>query len=224
MVINSLWISGELTKHQLLTVRSFIDHGHSFKLWTYEDIQIDGVEVRDAREILPESEIFYYKHLEPSFKFGGIAERLKAELLYAVGGWHVDMDVTCLKPFDFKADYVFAPHKLGMVGNIIKAPAKSKFAEYYLKWTKTINEHNTNFERSIEGLYAAAVFLNLTDHIQPPTVFGRDENDYVLPLLKQTTLSPDSRRYAIHWMGAMGHVKNYEPNSFYDSLLKKYSL
>jgi len=79
--IYSFWISGVLKNINHLTIRSFQNHGHKFVIYAYEPFGLTGdCEVRDAREILPESEIFYYKNMlggNPNFKFGGIAERLK---------------------------------------------------------------------------------------------------------------------------------------------------
>ena len=34
--IQSFWIEGEFTRHQLLTVHSFLQHGHKFVLYAYE--------------------------------------------------------------------------------------------------------------------------------------------------------------------------------------------
>lgn len=228
MLINSLWISGELQPINHLCIKSFLAHNHNFILWSYDlTLQVD-CELRDAREILPESEVFYYKNMNGGgnqWKFGGIAERLKAELLYAVGGWHVDLDVVCLKSFDtLKEDYVFAPHPLGIVGNIICAPAKSEFAKLYLDWTKTIDENNRQWSKSFEGLNVAAKKLKLLQFKQPISTFGIDDENYILPLLKNTNLIPPKERFAIHWCGAMQWYQNYEVGSFFESLLEKYNL
>lgn len=230
MKIYSLWISGKLSDVNLLTIRSFKAHGHELIIYAY-DLQgmVGDCEVRDAREILPESEIFYYKNMNgggEQWKFGGIAERLKAEMLYQLGGWHIDLDVTCLKPFDEldKLEYVFAPHPSGIIGNIIKAPAKSEFAKQYLAHTKTIDENNRQWTKSFEGLNTAAKRLKLLHHKQPIGTFGMDDNQYIVPLLKDSNLVPPATRYAIHWCGAMQWYKNYEEGSFYESLLEKYNI
>lgn len=228
MQINSLWISGPLKPINYLTIKSFQDHGHEFILWSY-DLTLDvPCEVRDAREILPESEIFYYKNMNGGgnqWKFGGIAERLKAELLYAIGGWHVDLDVTCLKSFDdLNAHYVFAPHPAGIIGNIIKCPAKSDFAKHYLEHTKTINADNREWTKSFAGLQTALKKYKLEKYIQPISTFGIDEDAYIVPLLQDSDMVPPPSRHAIHWCGAMQWFESFEENSFYESLLQKYNL
>lgn len=234
MTIHSFWISGELQPINYLCIKSFLEHGHDFHLYTYEkDLKVD-CKVLDARTIMPESEIFYYKNMmdgKPHFKFGGIAERLKAELLYKLGGWHVDLDVVCLKPFDTLTNpFVFRPLGNSIIANIIKAPAKCEFSRYYLDWTKTINADNTEWSKSHEGLKYGLEVKNLREYIVGKEIFGVDELEWLQPLFK--TIEYDyqieyiKNCYAIHfcqaWLVELGLDKNYEQGSFYDSLLKKY--
>ena len=87
-----------------LTIRSFLKHGHEFHLYTYGNIAglPDGCIVHDASEILPASAIAKFQCL------ANFADLFRLALLYRMGGWWVDMDVCCLRPFEFKADYVFS--------------------------------------------------------------------------------------------------------------------
>ncbi len=54
------------------------------------------------------------------------SDLFRARLLYALGGIWIDMDVLCLRPFDFEQPYVFRSHRLGAVMNVIKCPPKSR--------------------------------------------------------------------------------------------------
>jgi hypothetical protein len=181
-VIHSLWISGPLKPLNQLTIRSFKKHGHELVLYSYDPSVTQECEVRDAHEIVPRDEVFYYKRMlggNPNFKFGGIAERLKAEMLYRLGGWHVDLDVTCLKSFDeLPAPYVIRPHVNGVVGNIIKAPAESELARRYAAHTRTITADNTVWESSFAGLNAIVAELGLSAFVVPREVLGDDGPDY----------------------------------------------
>lgn len=226
MKVHSFWIKGELQKVNKLTIKSFQQQGHEFIIYSYVDLPDAGCEVRDANKILDKSNIYLYKNLPERFQLGGFAERLKAEMLFQLGGWHVDMDVTCLKSFSEldKREYVFRPHKLGAVGNIIKAPRSSDVSKMYLKWAKSINEHNTDFEKSIIGLYSAIVFLDLQIHIVSARTFGLDEDKYFVPFIQNAGAIPDKDIHAIHWCGALGHVANYDDGSFIHSLYKKYGI
>lgn len=224
--IHSFWISGKLQPINLLTIRSFQKHGHKFVIYAYEPFGLTGdCEVRDAREILPESEIFYYKNMlggNPNFKFGGIAERLKAEMLFQLGGWHVDLDVTCLKSFnDLTGDYVLRPHEKGVVGNIIKAPKHSELARRYVEHTKTIDENNLIWEKSFIGLNQIVSDLGLEKYILPKEILGDDSDAYYKPFLKANN-KPNDELCAVHWCAARD--LEYEENSFYQTLLKQYNL
>lgn len=244
--IYSFWISGKLQPINLLTIRSFQKHGHEIILYAYDVSVTNECEVRDARLILPESEIYYYKNMaggNPNFKFGGIAERLKAEMLFRLGGWHVDLDVTCLKNFntaknflssegwEFKKDgsfitpeYILRPHNEGgIVANIIKAPAGSEFARRYVEHCKTIDENNTQWTKSFRGLNKIIADLQLEKYILPKEILGDDSSEYWEKFLKAGS-KPNPELHAIHNCGAMARYNNYEKESYFESLLKEYNL
>lgn len=238
--IHSFWISGSLSEMNLLTIKSFLANGHDFHLYAYakdehiRQLYDNGLypEFRDgtfkifaADEIIPESQIYYYKNMaggNPAFKFGGFAERLKAEMLFKLGGFHVDLDVSCLKPFDFESDYVLRPHNSGgIVANIIKAPAGSEFARRYVEHTKTINAENRDWEKSFKGLNQIVKDLDLEKYILPANVLGDDSDLYYRNFTKKG-FEPNPELHAIHHCAA--RQLEYEPGSFYESLLIKYNL
>lgn len=233
--IHSFWISGALKPLNLLTIKSFLAHGHDFVLYAYdmntillhnpELLEYKNLSILDAREILPESEIFYYKNMmggNPNFKFGGIAERLKAEMLFQLGGWHVDLDVTCLSAFDFPDEYVLRPHNThAVVGNIIRAPKWCELARRYVEHTKTIDENNRIWEKSFLGLNDIVRDLGLERFIKPREVLGNDSDEYWKMFLKAGSEVPAQLK-AVHWCAAMNYA--CEPDSVLDNLYKKYSL
>lgn len=57
--VTSLWVGGELPMMSVLCIKSFLDHGHAFQLFTYRNYDNipAGTLVRDARDILPEEAI-----------------------------------------------------------------------------------------------------------------------------------------------------------------------
>ena len=252
--IHSFWISGPLSEMNLLTIKSFLANGHEFVLYTYDkyvvadaiddDLICGGFIIKDASEILPESEIYYYKNMaggNPAFKFGGFAERLKAEMLFKLGGWHVDLDVTCLHNFNdinvsilktasvgistahyIYPDYVLRPHNNGgIVANIIKAPAGSEFARRYVEHTKTIDAENRDWEKSFKGLNQIVKDLNLEKYVLPANILGDDSDLYYRNFTKKG-FEPNPELHAIHHCAA--RQLEYEKGSFYESLLIKYNL
>ena len=98
-IIQSLWIGGTLSKMEQLSAKSFIDHGHTYHLYTYGETNNipEGVIVKDGNEILPENEIFRYKNGSVS----AFSNYFRFMLLYKKGGYWADTDLICVKPFKF---------------------------------------------------------------------------------------------------------------------------
>lgn len=96
-IFQSFWWGGSITPYEALCMRSFIDHGHSYHLYTYAlDLKVpNGVILRDAAELLPKEDYFEYDgpgRGSPS-AFSNI---FRYKLLAIIGGWWVDADVICL--------------------------------------------------------------------------------------------------------------------------------
>lgn len=94
-----------MTRLERLSIASFLDAGHAYHLYTYEDVDgvPAGVTVRDAGEILPREKI--YRHRSGSLAL--FADEFRWELLRARGGWWVDTDMLCVRPFEFGEELVF---------------------------------------------------------------------------------------------------------------------
>lgn len=126
--IQSLWIGSRLSNLERLTIRSFQRQGHPFHLYVYDPV--DGVpagtRIVDAGEILPASRIFQYRSAK---SYAGFANLFRYKLLHERGGWWADLDVVCLRPFDFAADYVFSSEEDGPVrtvtSGVFKAPPRA---------------------------------------------------------------------------------------------------
>lgn len=104
-VIQSFWVGEKLNLIGRMSAASFLKAGHRLVLHTYDEVADvpAGVELSDASNILPrqafESKFKSISHAIDFFKCAMLVER---------GGWWSDLDVICLKPWDFKDDYVFA--------------------------------------------------------------------------------------------------------------------
>jgi hypothetical protein len=116
-----------------LCIRSFLANGHGFDLYVYRPVDgaPPGMALRDANEILPESRIFRYSNRD---SVAGFANYFRYKLLLERGGWWVDTDVICLKPFDFGHETVFASEMNGeheiRSSAAIRVPPGSDFARY----------------------------------------------------------------------------------------------
>lgn len=94
----SFWAGETLTPYERLCLRSFIDHGHAFDLYTFESgLEVPaGVNVRDAREVLPRDGFFVYRDGPGKGSPAAFANLFRYKLLADNGGWWVDTDVVCL--------------------------------------------------------------------------------------------------------------------------------
>ena len=132
--IQSLWIGPKLSTMEQLSIRSFLANGHEFHLYAYDAIEgvPEGATVLDAGRILPPSRIFRYTG---NGSVAGFANFFRYKMLLDLGGWWVDTDTVCLRPFDFPGmDHVVSSERVSgapVIDNaILKAPAGSPLMEY----------------------------------------------------------------------------------------------
>lgn len=100
-VIQSLWIGNRLSAMERLAIQSFLANGHDFHLYCYNDVEglPAGTVVRDGNDILPESRIFAYADGFAKGSHAAFSNHFRYKLLLERGGWWVDTDVVCLRPF-----------------------------------------------------------------------------------------------------------------------------
>jgi mannosyltransferase OCH1-like enzyme len=131
--VQSLWVGTELSTLERLSIASFLQHGHEYHLYVYGDVQNipDGTTIKDGREILDESRIFRYKTHN---SFSAFANFFRYKLLLEKGGWWVDADTVCLRPFDFTREYVFSSECFGarefVNCGVVKVPPGSPAMAY----------------------------------------------------------------------------------------------
>ncbi len=126
-IIQSLWIGESLSKVERLCVQSFLDNGHEFRLYVYDEVQNipDGCVIKDANDILPSSTIFKYKN----GGYGGFSNWFRYAMLCKVGGFWVDMDVVCIKPFDFGDEFIVGRSTFSITGTAVLGGKVAVFAE-----------------------------------------------------------------------------------------------
>lgn len=244
MNVNSLWIGESFTLLEKLTLKSFIDYGFNFNLWVYNKNLAkycpDGVKICDAREILDESKIFRYKGggdcREGSL--GGFSDLFRYYLLYKIGGMYVDMDVTCLAPFEITGEYGFRPHSNTIaVANILKSPKNSDFLGRCIELTEQqIDSSNTNWVKPVEIFSNVVKEYKFEKYIFPYEYFGCDSaTDTQCYKHKNYFLYREKLpRYGLHWCrecsyGTWSYADRYnwddpKPLSVYYNLLLKHQL
>lgn len=220
-IINGLWIGKNLSAIELLCINSFLANGHEFHLWVYDAIETplpEKVILEDATKIIPREKVFCYKYSDQfghgKGSYAGFSDIFRYKLLYEYGGWWVDMDVTCLKHFDFDNPYVFRiHHDLPVVGNIMKCPARSELMKCcYEQASLQIDENNTDWHKPIQILNDHIKELGLSDYVRD--LSNHDKWNDVRKLLYRSTKIPDEW-YAIHWINEEWRRNNMNKNEFY---------
>ncbi|MCB9186639.1 MAG: hypothetical protein H6601_07825 [Flavobacteriales bacterium] len=237
-VINSLWIGSNLSSLELLTLNSFVAKGHEFHLWVYEDLKVDlpkGVVAKDANEIITRDRVFQRKLADPNYGIGKgsfgspFSDLFRYYLLYQVGGWWVDMDVTCLKPFNCQKPYFFRSHPiLPMIGNVMKTPKGSELMKRtYEQTLSECSESTKEWLKPNKILNTHLAQLGLSSYIQPD-LGNHDWWEDVAPYLRKAQSVPKEWIF-IHWMNE--EWRNREINKFeaiegsvYQLLLANYGI
>jgi len=116
-VIQSFWHGADISVLERLSMSSFLSFGHPFHLYTYDEVKGVplGVEQRDAGSIIPRTSLF--TNLKGSV--GIFADWFRQELLFDRGGFWVDLDVVCLRPFVFAENDVYGLESRGTVSNAV---------------------------------------------------------------------------------------------------------
>ena len=107
--VKTLWIGDSLELFEQLSLKSFLSCGHDVEIFTYGEVENipAGANVRDANEIIPENEIFYYEDGKHRKGLGAFSNWFRYRMLNREGGIWVDTDIICLRGFDFSSDVFF---------------------------------------------------------------------------------------------------------------------
>jgi hypothetical protein len=234
-----MWIGNKMGALELLTLKSFLNHGCEFHLWLYEEVDVEipsGIIVEDASEIIPRENIFRYPNdSKIDWKGGkgscaGFSDIFRYKLLYEKGGWWVDMDVTCLSPLVVYDHYFFRGHaQLSLVGNIMKVPLRSPLMRYcYDRAVAEVDVHNKEWHKPIEILCKGVEKFGLQQNIH----YGRGNMDHSTENILYITQNYDLPQawFYMHWMNSWMSVSKYSASyyvvkeSALHRLLEKYDL
>ena len=245
-IIQSLWIGPTLSNLEILSMKSFLFHNHIYHLYTYNEIDNvpEGVVIRDAREILPETEIFSYANGSVS----AFSNMFRYKMLFDKGGYWVDADVVCMKRFDFKEPYIIATEPKGNYNvstlnpSLIKAPVKSfgMFAGYKFCQDKKEDVLNGKIQWNLGPVSFSFLTKesNLLQYARPWNVFNSHQSaDWYSILMNPTRLYREYKdkigkefnklaildinkkhkeNYAIHLYNEMWRSKGCDKNDVYE--------
>lgn len=243
--IQSLWIGGQLSKVELLCIQSFLDHGHAFHLYCYEEIENipKGTQLYDARCILPEDKIFRFKEGWGKGSVAGFADLFRLLLLQHNGGWWVDMDIICLNPFLFGQETIICSSYEGEYGSlanncVIKAPKNNYFINYCINELAKTELEKMDFGSAGPFLFQKAIKQLHAKHLIVPyqyfnpiswkfideLILGKISTvnklkEYARPVLKPQTMpgrKVGANSYAVHLWNEVWRSNNFDKNAQYD--------
>lgn len=218
--IQSLWIGNALTNLEKLCAQSFMDHGHAFHLYTYGNLKgiPAGVVIKDGNEILPADKIFRHK----GGSVAGFADWFRYALLAGHGGWWVDMDVVCIRPFTFGGDLVLEEGGDGLYTNsVIRAP---KGHPLMLEMQRACREHKKRegsrfgFVGGPRPLTRAILKLELQSFAMPCTYYGAggNWNTYCDKTFASGIDALSKDVHSIHFGNASASKNIFDKNARYD--------
>ncbi len=245
-VVQGFW-SGPLTTMERLSMASFLANGHRYALYCYDEPAgvPAGVEVRDAREILPESEPATFRCAQQ------FSDAFRVALLLKKGGWYSDLDSICIKPLTFPAPCVlYRDHDESTISLALsKAPAGAPFLQHCYSYVQSLSKDERQRlswqEIGTDLILGAVEYFHLTDFAQPGCTFDPVGPERVRELVDPAAQFDLSQSYAIHlFHAAWNHGPSdstgkgfdlglrpgdslltdaeYPPDSLYEKLKRRY--
>lgn len=233
-IVQALWIGSDLSAMEHLSISSFLSNGHEYHLYVYDNLGNvpAGTIVKDGREILPSSMIFQYQEHK---SYSAFSNFFRYKLLLEKGGWWVDTDLVCLKPFDFPEEYVFSSEravgKEFINSGAIKAPPASEPMAYAWEICQRADPQELKWGEVGPKLMATAISqFSLERYVRRSEVFCPiGYSDWLSILEPNFVWDFREATHAVHLWNEFwrrnGRDKNrqYHPTCLYEQLRKKYS-
>ena len=178
--IQGLWIGSELSLIEQLSIQSFLQNGHPYHLYVYDEVKRipPGVKVLDANKIIPYSEAFQIASGEGEGSYSAFANIFRYKLLSENGGWWVDLDVICLRPFIFHDSLVLSSESKEDGGRkicngILKTSTECCFiADCYNKAIQLPKERVQFGDTGFKLFEPLVAKHNLSNMVKAPDVFN----------------------------------------------------
>lgn len=231
-LFQSFWHGERLPKFVALSIKSFLDHGHDYHLYSYSELRElpAGAQLLDAGRILSSDRVFYYR--QPNGSQGSVSafsNLFRYDLLRRNGGWWVDTDVVCMSSDVPSTDTFWGWQDTNWICSaILKVPAGHALAEQAfheaeaagkdIKWGQCGPRLVTRLVQSLglEDLTsppAIAYPIYHTEHLLPVTTAGYVET--VRRLNGQPFLHLWHEKFRLTNDPRIDHP---EPGSFLDSV------
>jgi mannosyltransferase OCH1-like enzyme len=224
IIVQSLWIGSQLSPVQILGISSFLAHGHKYHLYAYDDIADipNGTTVCDASTIFPKEHVFRCQDGFGKGSYAAFSDQFRYKLIFEKGGWWVDTDVVCLRPFDFEDEFVFATeheddYTILTANCVFRSPARSEYLHYCLQACEAKDKTKLRWGEIGPYLLDEAIKrFNLARHRVPVHVFNPINWFEFSEILKpEFDLSRLVNSYAVHLWNQMWTNDNVDPAEKY---------
>jgi len=232
--VQSLWIGSELSPMESLCINSFLKNGHPFHLYIYDEVSDipEGTTVFDADTVIPRDKIF--KHRGGSY--GVFADLFRYRLLLDKGGYWVDTDVVCLKPFEhpgtvFATERIKGQKTIKAANCVMRAPAGAELVQFCFEMADRVDPQKLEWGATGPELLTFAVekFKAYGD-LAPPHVFCPvnwwDWRLYIDESATTNLLAQSDAAHLWNEMWRRDNLSKYDdqhPDSLYEELKRRYS-
>jgi len=163
--IAALWIGGSLSFLEQLCLKSFVDSGHSVRLYHYEPIDNapQGVELADANAILPQTGFLRHERTgSPALHSDLFRYHMLAKSDRTI--W-ADTDAYCVKPFQSATGHFYAwESDTGINGGVLGLPKDSETLARLLAFTSDEfaipSWYGAEYQKDLEEKRAAGMPLH----------------------------------------------------------------
>lgn len=116
-IIQGLWVGSSLSVMEQLSIASFLANGHEYHLYVYDEIGNvpSGTILEDATRIVSAD----CRFLDSRGTFAAFSDFFRYKLLLERGGWWVDTDIVCMRPFAFDGNCVFSKEPDSTIGSAV---------------------------------------------------------------------------------------------------------
>lgn len=173
--VQSLWIGNRFSTLERMCVESYLEHGHAFFLYSYDQVGNvpDKVHMRPADEIVPREKILQFQNI------ANFSDYFRYCMLLEYGGYWVDLDNFCLKPYDFQTPYVFSSQRPSaksqdseINAGVIKVPARSEIMQFCVRQVELTDTTKNAWSQIGPGLLMDAYHrFHLENYLMPYRTF-----------------------------------------------------
>lgn len=156
IIIQGLWIGDTLSRFEYNSIKSYINQGYEYHLYTYGKVGNipKGVIIKDGNAILDKKYIFYYEDSIAPF-----SDLFRYKLLLDKGGIWTDCDIICVNklPTDKQHEYIFVAERTilkGAFASCIKTPPytckKKKVLNSFIKCPSNSEIMRIMYEKTLK--------------------------------------------------------------------------